>query len=107
MADKLSYIDEFREGPVPLVKAGDPIKDYQKHDEVVIWDKQSERAILVKKDLIQTIICMGYILEALCCLLFKYRKAAKEYRRDIGKYTTKEAWEKYLKLGETEEKEIK
>ena len=43
---------------------------------------------------------MGYILEALCCLLFKYRKAAKEYRRDIGKYTTKEAWEKYLGLGE-------
>ena len=102
MADKLSYIDEFREGPVPLVKAGDPIKDYQKHDEVVIWDKQSERAILVKKDLIQTIICMGYILEALCCLLFKYRKAAKEYRRDIGKYTTKEAWEKYLGLDENE-----
>ena len=55
LADKLSYIDEFREGPVPLVKAGDPIKDYQKHDEVVIWDKQSERAILVKKDLIQRI----------------------------------------------------
>ena len=45
---------------------------------------------------------MGYILEALCCLLFKYRKAAKEYRRDIGKYTTKEAWEKYLGLGENE-----
>lgn len=109
LADKLSYIDEFREGPVPLVKAGDPIKDYQKHDEVVIWDKQSERAILVKKDLIQTIICMGYILEALCCLLFKYRKAAKEYRRDIGKYTTKEAWEKYLGLGENvrEKEELK
>lgn len=109
LADKLSYIDEFREGPVPLVKAGDPIKDYQKHDEVVIWDKQSERAILVKKDLIQTIICVGYILEALCCLLFKYRKAAKEYRRDIGKYTTKEAWEKYLGLGkdEREKEELK
>ena len=45
---------------------------------------------------------MGYILEALCCLLFKYRKAVKEYRRDIGKYTTKEAWEKYLGLDENE-----
>ncbi len=52
---------------------------------------------------------MGYILEALCCLLFKYRKAAKEYRRDIGKYTTKEAWEKYLGLDENvrEKEELK
>ena len=102
-AEKLSYIDEYRERDIPFVKAGDRVEDYLRHEEVVIWDKKSERAILVKRNFIEFIICMGYSLEALLYLLLRYGKTARELRKEIGKYTTKEAWEKYLRLGENGE----
>ena len=74
----------------------DPVSNYLKHEAVVIWDKRTERAVLVKRNFMQFMICMGYMLGTLFCLLAGYGKTARKYRKNIGKYTTKEAWEKYL-----------
>ena len=95
-AEKLTYIDEYRGGNIPLVKPWDPVSNYLKHEAVVIWDKRTERAVLVKRNFVQFMICMGHMLGTLFCLLVGYGKTARKYRKNIGKYTTKEAWEKYL-----------
>ncbi len=70
--------------------------------EVILFDPDSLRGILVRKSWAGLADSLRSVLKIGALMLFRYDAVCRKYRKEAGSLRTAEAWRKYLRLG-TEE----
>ncbi len=97
-AEKLVLVERHEAKNIKRLKPGDAVSAYLRNRKVLTWDPETGRAVLLERKWKEILGCSCIMLKSLFRIQYEYDKIAGEYRKNIKKITTKEAWENYLGL---------
>ena len=97
-AEKLVLVERYEAKNIKRLKPGDAVSAYLRNRKVLTWDPETGRAVLLERKWKEILGCSCIMLKSLFRIQCEHDKIAGEYRKNIKKITTKEAWENYLGL---------
>lgn len=97
-AEKLASVERYEAKNIKRLKPGDAVSAYLRNRKVLTWDPETGRAVLLERKWKEILGSFCIMLKSLFRTQCEYDKIAREYRKNIKKITTKEAWENYLGL---------
>ena len=97
-AEKLVLVERYETKNIKRLKPGDAVSAYLRNRKVLTWDPETGRAVLLERKWKEILGCSCIMLKSLFRIQCEHDKIAEEYRKNIKKITTKEAWENYLGL---------
>lgn len=74
-----------------------PFDTFRKH-KVVLYEPISEKAVVLERKYGELMRIAGIYIKAIFALNKRFDSAVQDYRKNIGRFTNKNAWEEYLEI---------